>query len=944
MKTDKRTNLALMFPLLAALAVPVFKANAVTNTWTGASTVTNLWSDVNNWSLLQLPTAADDVVLTNTIGTTNVQGAVNNVVDSNRTINSLSYEALVNNYHTTLINPGLTLTVDSPGNTNINLLLASTGTIGTSDQVYATVLGGGSLVVGNPSSPSTATNVWLNVRQLASANAGHMATLDLSGLNNFTFAGGEVRIGGDGTALNGNRAQGTLILAKTNLIIATSDSSFGPNSGILSSQNAGIILANNTGSSGGGVVKLGQQNTINANCIEIGATKCSSPGGQMFFQSGLINPTLKLRGTDGVSRVTFLNIGDNQGGGSAASTAVGLLDLTGGTVDALVGTMFLGRNGGSTSANVFPGGNGTLTLTAGTFDVTNLNIGCEAVNNQGPSVGTVNVSGTASLIVGSLAIGHAGTKNLAGSTGTGTLNINGGQVSVSNNVVENSGAFNANGHSTITLTNNGLLNMQPSGAVAPGNITVDTLNFSSGSVTNYGTLSLSNLNVFAPATTFTVYPGQGLGPVGTGAAGTLTTSGNLTLTNATLIYDLVDPFSVNDQIAVTGALTLRGTNLLNINPTTPPFALGAYTLMTYGTLSGNAANLQVTGALANSRYSFTFDTSVSPNVVLNVGGSLPASVTWSGDGVANLWDLKTSTNWNSNTEMFYNVDTVAFDDSSTNPVVNLVGTLLPGSVTVNTASSYTFSGSGKMSGAAGLVNNGGGTLTILTTNDYTGATTINGGTLLVNGALGNTAVNIKFGATLGGTGAILGPVTVASGGTLSPGTSIGTLAISNNLVLAAGSTSVFEADLDTLAKDKVVGLTKVTYGGTLSLALSGRTPVASDTFKLFSATTYAGTFASISPATPGANLAWNTNTLAADGTLRIASLAPPNIGSQLAGNQLSLSWPADNTGWHLQAQTNSVGVGLGINWVDVPASGTTNLVIMTINPANGSVFYRLISP
>ena len=940
MKTHKRTNLALMFPLLAALAVPALQANAVTNTWTGASTVTNLWSDTNNWSLLQLPLPANDVVFTNT-GSTNVQGAVDNVVDSNRTINSLSYETLDNsfNYNTTQINPGQTLTVDSPGNTNINLLLASTLTTDASDQLYATILGASRLVVGNPSSPSTAANVWLNVRQTSASSGSHMATLDLSGLDSFTYAGGQVRIGGDGAAGALNLPVGTLILAKTNLMIATFSQ------GIANVLNAGIIVGFGANNGGIGVVQLGQQNTINANNIEIGATRAVSPGGQMFFQNGLSNPTLKLRGADGVSRVTWLNIGDNIGGGTSSAICAGILDLTGGTVDAQVDGMYVGRNSGSGTASVPAGGNGTLTLTAGTFDVTSLSVGTQYANNRGPSTGTVNVRGTASLIVGSLYIGFGRMNGI----GTGTLNIDGGQVAVSAGLAEKSaiGSIGLNnlGNSTINLSNNGLLNLQPSGAVVPGNITVDTLNFSGGSVTNYGTLSLNNLNVIAPATVFTVYPGQGLGAVGTGVAGTLTTSGDLTLTNANLIYDLVDPFSVNDQIAVTGTLTLSGTNLVQINPTTttPNFALGAYTLMTYGTLSGNAANLQVTGALTNSRLTFAFDTT-SPNVVLNVGGSLPASLTWSGDGSANRWDLNTSTNWNSNTEKFNSFDTVAFDDSSTNPVVNLVGTLLPGSVTVNTASSYTFSGSGKMSGAAALVNNGGGTLTILNTNDYTGATTINGGTLLVNGALGNTAVSVKFGATLGGTGAILGSVTVASGGTLSPGTSIGTLTISNNLVLSAGSTAAFEANLGTPANDKVVGLNKVTYGGTLNLTQLGRAPVVSDTFKLFSATTYAGTFASISPAAPGAGLAWNTNTLAIDGTLRIASLAPPNIGVQVAGNQLSLSWPSANAGWHLQAQTNSIGVGLSTNWVDVPASGTTNLVIMTINPANGSVFYRLISP
>src|ERR1035437_8615159 len=91
MKTHKLRNFALMFPLLATLAIPILKANAVTNTWTGASTLTDLWSDINNWSLPQLPTASDDVIFTNVIGCTNVLGAVNNVVDRDWAVNSLGY-------------------------------------------------------------------------------------------------------------------------------------------------------------------------------------------------------------------------------------------------------------------------------------------------------------------------------------------------------------------------------------------------------------------------------------------------------------------------------------------------------------------------------------------------------------------------------------------------------------------------------------------------------------------------------------------------------------------------------------------------------------------------------------------------------------------------------------------------------------------------------------
>jgi hypothetical protein len=68
---------------------------------------------------------------------------------------------------------------------------------------------------------------------------------------------------------------------------------------------------------------------------------------------------------------------------------------------------------------------------------------------------------------------------------------------------------------------------------------------------------------------------------------------------------------------------------------------------------------------------------------------------------------------------------------------------------------------------------------------------------------------------------------------------------------------------------------------------------------------------------------------------------PTNILASMSANLLTLSWPADHTGWTLQAQTNSLSKGLGTNWVNVGNSATTNQVIIPINSTNGSVFYRL---
>ena len=104
---------------------------------------------------------------------------------------------------------------------------------------------------------------------------------------------------------------------------------------------------------------------------------------------------------------------------------------------------------------------------------------------------------------------------------------------------------------------------------------------------------------------------------------------------------------------------------------------------------------------------------------------------------------------------------------------------------------------------AGSINKqGAGTLTLTSDSTYTGTTTVSAGTLLVTSSLGNTAVSVAAGASLGGannatpgTGTVGGPVTVS--GTLSAGATalsdVGTLTI-GNLTFADGAT--YRADLN----------------------------------------------------------------------------------------------------------------------------------------------------
>jgi len=71
--------------------------------------------------------------------------------------------------------------------------------------------------------------------------------------------------------------------------------------------------------------------------------------------------------------------------------------------------------------------------------------------------------------------------------------------------------------------------------------------------------------------------------------------------------------------------------------------------------------------------------------------------------------------------------------------------------------------------------------------------------------------------------------------------------------------------------------------------------------------------------------------------------APGVILSSFAGGNLNLAWPT-NAGWFLQTQTNSRSTGLSTNWSTVPGSDAITNTTITVNPANGTVFFRLLKP
>jgi autotransporter-associated beta strand protein/uncharacterized repeat protein (TIGR03803 family) len=236
------------------------------------------------------------------------------------------------------------------------------------------------------------------------------------------------------------------------------------------------------------------------------------------------------------------------------------------------------------------------------------------------------------------------------------------------------------------------------------------------------------------------------------------------------------------------------------------------------TLSGNTLYGTTEGGGANYDEGTVFALRLGSSYVWNLarGGSWATSGNWSPlgppDGADNTADFSQRTLAADATVTLdgsHTIGNLIFGDQASAHNWTLVagsgGTLTLqvslGTPTI-TVNNQTTTIAAVLAGNQGLAKAGSGTLVFTASNTYSGPTTINQGTLIVDGSLTNSAVSVN-GGNLSGTGS-LSSVTVNAGGQLAPGNPQGTLSISGSLTLQSGA--VMDYDLDGLSTDDEISM------------------------------------------------------------------------------------------------------------------------------------------
>jgi len=450
---------------------------------------------------------------------------------------------------------------------------------------------------------------------------------------------------------------------------------------------------------------------------------------------------------------------------------------------------------------------------------------------------------TMSGVISGTSITKTGTGELrlsAANTYTGATNVNDGIVNVRNasalgtaagsTAVASGATVEIQGVSSLTVAEP--LSLSGTGFGGMGALFLDVTNTWSGPITLVtpdATIATQNVNGSA-GVSGVISGGGGLTKMGRGALDISGSSANTYLGLTTLASGIINANKIVGP-CVPGNLVISGTldpvNKGYFNPT------HSVELAATSTVTINDGTFNIPGA-AGVNQPIPSLTMTKGVVSITSGGTL----TLTGD--------------------------VSVLASSTSSTISGAGTVMLGTATrtftvADGAAADDLVVSTVVDGGVGLIKEGPGRMVVSGANPYGGPTSVNAGSLIVNGMQQFSNVTVASGATLGGSGTVRN-ITAASGATVAPGASPGILSCGPAVALNAGSTFAVELNGTTVGTqyDQLNVAGSVTLAGFLSVTF-GFTPAVSNTFTIVQASTaVTGTFAGLAE---GATLCASGRTL-----------------------------------------------------------------------------------
>jgi autotransporter-associated beta strand protein len=197
-------------------------------------------------------------------------------------------------------------------------------------------------------------------------------------------------------------------------------------------------------------------------------------------------------------------------------------------------------------------------------------------------------------------------------------------------------------------------------------------------------------------------------------------------------------------------------------------------------------------------------------------------------------------------------------------------------------------------------------------NTYTGNTIISNGVLALSdsGSISSSAkiiidadgtldasaradqtFTLSSGQMLQGNGTVSVNLTVGASASVMPGDSVNLGALNVASAAQLQGVTIIKLNAATTNCDQIIASDFI-YGGTLTVTNISGAFAAGQTFQLFLGDDYSGSFSGMNLPPLGGGLVWNTNNLAASGTLQVVSTIPPSpviTGISLSGGNVILS-------------------------------------------------------